>query len=52
MDTFPMSAQEARIAAREDEYENYLVCLRLAAAHPHDTDADEEFDVFGNRRYG
>lgn len=32
MDTFPMSASDARIAAREDEYADYLACLQLAAA--------------------
>ena len=30
--TFPMSASDARIAAREDEYTDYLACLRLATA--------------------
>lgn len=27
---FPMSASDARIAAREDEYTIYLECLRIA----------------------
>lgn len=26
--------------------------LATATVHPHDTDADEEFDAFGERRFG
>lgn len=30
---FPLSPDDARIAARCDEYDDYAACLALAAAH-------------------
>lgn len=32
--TFPMSADDARIAAREEEYQDYLFLLGLASDSP------------------